>query len=153
MFFKGIVEELLWIISGSTDSTKLAKKGVHIWDDNGSKKNLENIGLGHREEGDLGPIYGFQWRHFGDTYKTMHDKYVGFDQLSHCIHLIKTDPTSRRIILSAWNPLDIDRSALPPCHILYQFFVHNNELSCLMYQRSGDLGMIIYPICYFFIVL
>ena len=77
VFWRGVAEELLWFISGSTDARKLATKGVHIWDGNGSKAFLESRGLGHREEMDLGPVYGFQWRHFGAEYKDMHQDYSG----------------------------------------------------------------------------
>lgn len=105
-FQRGIIEELLWFIHGSTDSTLLSKKGVKIWDGNGSKAFLESRGLGHRKEGDLGPVYGFQWRHFGATYVDCEKSYVGegVDQLRECIRKIKENPTDRRIIMSAWNP-------------------------------------------------
>lgn len=143
MFFRGIFEELMWFIKGNTDSNVLKQKNVHIWDKQGSKENLLKLGFKDRQEGDLGPIYGFQWRHFGAEYTTCNDNYnqKGFDQLSNCIDMIKNDPTSRRIIINAWNPNDISRSALPPCHVLYQFFVRDGTLSCQMYQRSGDIGM------------
>lgn len=106
MFWKGIAEELLWFISGDVNSNTLSEKGVKIWDLNGSREYLDRIGLTNREQGDLGPVYGFQWRHFGATYKTMHDDYTGqgIDQLTEVINTIKTKPTDRRIILSAWNP-------------------------------------------------
>jgi thymidylate synthase len=105
-FQRGVIEELLWFIHGSTDSKLLSKKGVKIWDGNGSKAFLESRGLGHRREGDLGPVYGFQWRHFGATYIDCDRDYLGegVDQLGECIRKIKEDPTDRRIILSAWNP-------------------------------------------------
>ena len=105
-FMRGIAEELLWFIHGSTDSTLLNKKGVKIWDGNGSKAFLESRGLGHRREGDLGPVYGFQWRHFGAEYVNCEADYTGqgVDQLQECIRKIKENPTDRRIILSAWNP-------------------------------------------------
>ena len=105
-FLRGIVEELLWFVRGETDSKILSNKGVKIWDGNGSKEFLEKRGLGHRREGDLGPVYGFQWRHFGAEYKTCDTDYTGqgVDQLAECIRKIKEDPTDRRIILSAWNP-------------------------------------------------
>ncbi|KAM6501386.1 Thymidylate synthase/dCMP hydroxymethylase domain containing protein [Amanita muscaria] len=151
-FWRGIVEELLWFIRGSTDSTILSQKGVKIWDGNGSKAFLESRGLGHRREGDLGPVYGFQWRHFGAEYIDCEEDYTGkgVDQLKECIEKIKTNPTDRRIILSAWNPKDIPLMALPPCHVMCQFYVHlpqssdpteKPRLSCLMYQRSADLGL------------
>lgn len=111
-FMRGIVEELLWFIHGSTDSTLLSKKGVKIWDGNGSKAFLEGRGLGHRREGDLGPVYGFQWRHFGAEYGDCDQDYTdkGVDQLKECIEKIKHNPTDRRIIMSAWNPKGISGS-------------------------------------------
>ncbi|KAF9010565.1 thymidylate synthase/dCMP hydroxymethylase domain-containing protein [Cyathus striatus] len=125
-FFRGILEELLWFIHGRTDSTLLSKKGVKIWDGNGSKAFLESRGLRHRREGDLGPVYGFQWRHFGAEYVDCKTDYTGqgVDQLRECIDKIKNNPTDRRIILSAWNPKDIPLMALPPCHMMCQFYVH-----------------------------
>lgn len=105
-FLRGIIEELLWFVKGSTDSTILSKKAVKIWDGNGSKEFLEKRGLGHRREGDLGPVYGFQWRHFGAKYVDCEKDYTGegVDQLREVIRKIKEEPTDRRIILSAWNP-------------------------------------------------
>ena len=106
VFLRGIVEELIWFIRGSTDSKLLSERGVKIWDGNGSKDFLEKRGLGHRREGDLGPVYGFQWRHFGARYVDCEKDYAGegVDQLKEVIRKIKEDPTDRRIILSAWNP-------------------------------------------------
>jgi len=106
VFLRGIVEELIWFIRGSTDSKLLSERGVKIWDGNGSKDFLEKRGLGHRREGDLGPVYGFQWRHFGAQYVDCEKDYTGegVDQLKEVIRKIKEDPTDRRIILSAWNP-------------------------------------------------
>jgi hypothetical protein len=105
-FLRGILEELLWFIHGKTDSQLLAARGVRIWDGNGSKEFLEKRGLGHRREGDLGPVYGFQWRHFGAPYADCDADYAGqgVDQLAECVRKIREDPTDRRIILSAWNP-------------------------------------------------
>ncbi|KAI0765471.1 thymidylate synthase [Fomes fomentarius] len=151
-FLRGIVEELLWFVRGCTDAKQLSAKGVKIWDGNGSKEFLEKRGLGHRREGDLGPVYGFQWRHFGAQYEDCDADYTGkgVDQLQECINKIKNDPTDRRIILSAWNPAAIPEMALPPCHMMCQFYVHlppasdataKPRLSCLMYQRSADLGL------------
>jgi dihydrofolate reductase/thymidylate synthase len=143
VFWRGVLEELLWFVKGSTNGKLLSEKGVKIWDGNGSKEFLEKRGLGHREEGDLGPVYGFQWRHFGAKYVDMHTDYTGqgVDQLAECIKTIKENPTDRRILLSAWNPADLDQMALPPCHMFCQFYVANGELSCLMYQRSCDMGL------------
>ncbi|KAH9887392.1 thymidylate synthase [Cubamyces lactineus] len=151
-FLRGIVEELLWFVRGCTDSKQLSAKGIKIWDGNGSKEFLEKRGLGHRREGDLGPVYGFQWRHFGAQYEDCDADYTGkgVDQLQECIDKIKHNPTDRRIILSAWNPADIPQMALPPCHMMCQFYIHlppaddptaKARLSCLMYQRSADLGL------------
>lgn len=159
----------MWFIAGSTDSTLLSAKGVNIWEGNGSRTYLDKVGLGHRTVGDLGPVYGFQWRHFGAEYGTCEDDYTGkgVDQLAGVIHKIRHSPTDRRIVLSAWNPkgsvylsssrsqtpadpwVDLPLMALPPCHMFCQFFVtlpppgtsDRPKLSCLMYQRSCDLGL------------
>ena len=123
----------------------MAAKDIHIWDGNGSREFLDSRGLEHREEGDLGPVYGFQWRHFGADYVDMHTDYTGqgVDQLAECIDKIKNNPEDRRIIMSAWNPADLNVMALPPCHMFCQFYVDTkkNELSCQMYQRSADMGL------------
>eukprot|EP00960_Hanusia_phi_P077726 768733-Hanusia_phi.AAC.8 len=138
VFWRGVVEELLWFISGATNANLLREKDIHIWDGNGSKEFLTKLGLGHREEGDLGPVYGFQWRHFGAKYTDMHADYTGqgVDQLANVINTIKTNPNDRRILLSAWNPADLGIMALPPCHMFCQFYVdtEKGELSCQMYQ-------------------
>ena len=142
MGYKTILRELLWFIKGSTDNQELVDKDVHIWSGNASKEFLESRGLDY-EEGDLGPIYGFQWRHFGANYHGKHGSYVdcGYDQLKWLLQEIKENPSSRRLILSAWNPAFLDLMALPPCHILSQFYVNQAEgtLSCQLYQRSGDM--------------
>jgi len=144
-FWRGVAEELLWFVKGNTNANDLASKNIHIWDGNGSREFLDSRGLEHREVGDLGPVYGFQWRHFGATYKDMHTDYTGqgVDQLAECIEKIKNNPEDRRIIMSAWNPADLDAMALPPCHMFCQFYVDTkkNELSCQMYQRSADMGL------------
>nr|CCA17727.1 bifunctional dihydrofolate reductasethymidylate synthase 2 putative [Albugo laibachii Nc14]CCA18373.1 bifunctional dihydrofolate reductasethymidylate synthase 2 putative [Albugo laibachii Nc14] len=143
VFWRGVAEELLWFISGNTNAKTLQDRKVRIWDGNGSSAYLKSIGLHHREEGDLGPIYGFQWRHFGAKYTDMHADYTGqgFDQLADVILKLKTDPNGRRIILSAWNPNDLNEMALPPCHLMCQFYVAKGQLSCQMYQRSADMGL------------
>jgi len=142
-FWKGILHELLWFIKGSTNANELTEKGVHIWDANGSREFLDKRGLTDREEGDLGPIYGFQWRHFGANYQNMNTDYEGqgVDQLANVIDMIRHDPNNRRIIMCAWNPSDLPQMALPPCHCFVQFYVANNELSCQLYQRSADVGL------------
>ncbi|WAR02731.1 TYSY-like protein [Mya arenaria] len=143
VFWRGLAEELLWFVKGCTNANILKDKNVHIWDANGSKEFLTNLGLGHREEGDLGPVYGFQWRHFGAEYTDMHADYEGqgVDQLMDVIDKIRNNPDDRRIIMSAWNPIDLKKMALPPCHAFVQFFVANGELSCQLYQRSADMGL------------
>lgn len=151
VFFRGVAEELLWFIKGSTDANQLGERGVHIWDGNGSEAFLRKRGLPYRA-GDLGPVYGFQWRHFDAPYTSADADYTGqgVDQLAQVVELIKSNPTDRRIILSAWNPAQNDQMALPPCHVLAQFFVSGADasggggrggLSCQMYQRSADLGL------------
>ncbi|KAJ1666411.1 Thymidylate synthase [Coemansia sp. RSA 1813] len=148
VFWRGVVEELLWFVRGQTDANVLRDKSVHIWDGNGSREFLDSRGLSHRREGDLGPVYGFQWRHFGAEYFNADTDYSGkgVDQLATVIQTIRENPTDRRIILSAWNPADMAAMALPPCHMFAQFFVSNPgteqaALSCQMYQRSCDVGL------------
>jgi len=143
VFYRGIAEELFWFIRGSTSAKELQDKNVRIWDGNSSREFLDSIGLTDREEGDLGPVYGFQWRHFGAEYTNMHADYSGqgVDQLGEVINRIKNKPNDRRIIMCAWNPADLDKMALPPCHCLVQFYVANGELSCQLYQRSADMGL------------
>ena len=143
IFWRGIVEELLFFIRGDTNGHHLIEKKVNIWRDHGSRDHLDNCGLFERAEHDLGPVYGFQWRHFGADYKDATTDYVGsgVDQLKEVIRLIKEDPDNRRIILTAWNPVDIPRMALPPCHMFCQFYVSQNRLSCQLYQRSADFGL------------
>lgn len=106
VFTRGVIEELLWFVRGSTHNKLLQDKDVHIWDGNGSREYLDKIGLKDREEGDLGPVYGFQWRHFGAQYTSAGADYAGqgVDQLKQCIDKIRNNPTDRRIIMSAWNP-------------------------------------------------
>ncbi|XP_062501913.1 thymidylate synthase-like isoform X2 [Corticium candelabrum] len=143
VFWRGVVEELVWFIRGSTNAKELSDRNVKIWDANGSRDFLDCLGMKDREEGDLGPIYGFQWRHFGAEYKDMYADYKdqGVDQLTEVIKKIKANPDDRRIIMVAWNPIDIPLMALPPCHALCQFYVSDGELSCQMYQRSADMGL------------
>ncbi len=143
VYWHGLVEELLWFISGDTSSKTLEKKGVNIWKKNGSREFLDRQGLTDREEGDLGPIYGFQWRHFGAFYTSYNKDYKGkgIDQLANIIETIKKNPDDRRMILSAWNPAQQHLMALPPCHMFAQFYVSDGELSCQVYQRSADMGL------------
>ena len=106
VFLRGIIEELLWFVKGATDGTLLSVKGIKIWDGNGSREFLDKRGLTQRRVGDLGPVYGFQWRHFGAKYQDCDTDYSGegVDQLKEVIRKIREDPTDRRIIMSAWNP-------------------------------------------------
>ncbi len=121
VFLKGIIHELLWFVAGSTNVQYLQDHGVHIWDDWAD------------EQGDLGPVYGSQWRSWpapdGST----------IDQIGKVIDQITTNPNSRRLIVSAWNVAEVEQMALPPCHMLFQFYVANGRLSCQLYQRSADV--------------
>lgn len=153
VYWKGVVEELLWFIRGETDSTKLEAKNVNIWKGNTSKEFLAKKGLDY-PEGFIGPGYGFQWRFWGASYnvralQTSFDENAQtvnviqpgqpwVDQLANIVDALRNNPNDRRIILSAWNVAEIDKMALPPCHMMAQFYVANGELSCLWYQRSVD---------------
>ena len=121
LYFRSMVHELLWFLSGSTNIAYLKENRVRIWDDWAD------------EDGDLGPVYGHQWRSWpardGGT----------IDQIAKVVESIRTNPNSRRHIVSAWNPADVDQMALPPCHALFQFYVANGRLSCQLYQRSADI--------------
>ncbi|XBW36680.1 hypothetical protein QEN19_002254 [Hanseniaspora menglaensis] len=148
VFTKAVILELLWFIKGDTNNKTLQADGVKIWDGNGSREYLDSLGLTDRAVGDLGPVYGFQWRHFGAEYKTCDEDYTGqgYDQLTEVIDKLKTNPYDRRIIMSAWNPPDFKKMALPPCHVFCQFYVafpkdKKPELSCILYQRSCDMGL------------
>lgn len=140
--YNAVIKELLWFISGSTNSKVLEEQNVKIWTGNTSREFLDKRGLNDLEEGDIGAGYGFQWRHFGADYNGMTQNYdnQGVDQLKNIVHMLKHDKKSRRILLSAWNPAMLNKMALPPCHLLVQFYVTNeNELCCQMYQRSSDI--------------
>jgi thymidylate synthase len=156
VFWKGVVEELLWFIRGQTDSKLLEAKGVKIWTGNTSREFLDKKGLDY-PEGEIGPGYGFQWRHWGgdynvwvggDEHKTYYNNFkgeqfkshinYGIDQLTNVINTLKKNPNDRRMIVSAWNVAEIDKMALPPCHLLYQFDVTDGYLNCQWYQRSCD---------------
>ena len=140
MFFKGIAKELFWFLKGCTDATKLSEDGIHIWDANGSRETLDKLGLTHYKEGELGPVYGYQWRFWGKPYSNNTTDERGIDQIKSIIQTIRTNPYDRRMILSAWNVSELRKMALPPCHLLSQFYVdENNGLSCSMYQRSADV--------------
>jgi thymidylate synthase len=169
VFFRGIVEELLWFLRGSTNANELKSKNIYIWDGNSSREYLDSIGLDY-PEGELGPVYGWQWRKFGKEYgnnnyiesdtstdtdtETDSDAYsdnyiytdsdsdienTGIDQLKYVLEELSKDNNSRRAVLSAWNPIDLKKMALPPCHILYIFNRSSKGLSCHMTLRSSDL--------------
>lgn len=144
--WKTCLRELLWFIRGQTSNELLKKQNVHIWDGNASRDFLDGRGLNNLKENDLGPVYGHQWRHFNAKYTDCNTDYTGqgIDQLDYIIKSLK-DPkerTSRRLVMSAWNPCQLNEMALPPCHVLCQFNVTNgNKLSCSLYQRSCDLGL------------
>jgi len=164
MFFRGIVEELLWFLRGSTNANELKKKNVHIWDGNSTREYLDSIGLDY-PEGELGPVYGWQWRKFGKEYgegneargeiyidinnsdtasSASSSNYIyvddkGVDQIKYIIEELLKETSSRRAVLSGWNPVDLKKMALPPCHILYIFNKSAKGLSCHMTLRSSDL--------------
>ena len=141
---KSILKELLWIMKGQTNSEILDKNGVKIWNDNGSKAFLNSLGFTNREKGDLGPIYGFQWRHAGVTYIASKTDYneQGIDQLKQLVETLKQNPADRRMIICSWNVPQLREMALPPCHCLVQFYVRGKKyLDCQLYQRSADLGL------------
>src|SRR5208283_1827128 len=145
MFLKGVVEELLFFLRGDTDTKLLEAKGVNIWKGNTTREFLDKRGLKSLPEGSMGKGYGFQWRKFG-----AHDEQIdyissayeatdqGTDQLANVIETLKTNPTDRRIIMSAWHPGQLHKAALPPCHIMVQFYVDNGKLSSQFYMRSVD---------------
>lgn len=150
VFLRGIIHELLWFISGDTNIKYLVDNNVHIWDDWAYKayslsdefkgetmqefaekiKGLDKEDPFVKKWGELGPVYGRQWRNFNEQ---------GVDQLKNLIDQIKNNPNSRRLIISAWNPCEVDKMALPPCHSFMQFYVINGKLSCQLYQRSADV--------------
>lgn len=121
LHLKSIIYELLWFLSGNTNNQWLKERGVSIWDEWAAPN------------GDLGPVYGYQWR----SWPTPNGEHI--DQIKEIIHTIKTNPDSRRIIVSAWNVADIPKMALAPCHAFFQFYVANGKLSCQLYQRSADI--------------
>ncbi len=138
IYYKGVIEELLWFLQGSVDANILKDKKVNIWNGNSSREYLDNNGFTDYKEGELGPIYGWQWRKFGKKYKKEGDK-EGVDQIKYVIEELSKPNNSRRAVLSGWNPLQLSEMALPPCHILYTFYKNKQGLSCLMTLRSSDL--------------
>ena len=156
MNWKAVIEELLWFLRGDTDAKILQRKGIKIWDGNTSKEFLKSRGLDY-PEGLLGPCYGWQWRHFGAEYdeecadSTIKQTSEGFDQIKEVIRLLKEEPNSRRIVLSAWNPEYLDKMVLAPCHLMAIFNVHTEYdkienklqkyLNCHLVCRSTDVGL------------
>jgi thymidylate synthase len=142
VFTDSIIKELLFFIAGKTDTRILEAQNVKIWKGNTDKAYLTSHNLPY-DEGDMGPMYPFQWRHYGAEYKGCDADYTGqgIDQLSNLIKAIREDPFSRRHILSAWNVAQIDQMVLPPCHVMAQFNVSADRkwLDCQLYQRSGDM--------------
>ena len=147
--WKTCLKELLWFIRGETNNKILQDQNVHIWDGNASKEFKKASGLQHYPEGILGPIYGYQWRHFNAPYDVrrgdiLDENQCGIDQLQFIIDQLKNPATrnSRRLIMTAWNPCQLNKMVLPPCHVMCQFNVHDgNKLSCCMYQRSVDVPL------------
>jgi thymidylate synthase len=134
---KSIIHELLWFVRGETTVQSLKDVGVSIWDEWATAEKTARFG---RSAGDLGPVYGHQWRNFGAT-KKADGSYErdGVDQLARLVRDIRESPMSRRLLVTGWNPEEADQVALPPCHTLFQFHVQDGELSCHLYQRSGDV--------------
>ena len=134
--FKSIAIELFWFLRGRTDNQWLKERGVTIWDEWATEEKCKQFG---RKEGDLGPIYGHQWRNFGEVKAENHFRFQeGFDQIEWIVNEIKTNPDSRRLIVSGWNPHEVNQVDLPPCHTMFQFHVNEGKLSCQLYQRSAD---------------
>ena len=145
------LKELLWFMNGDTNNELLQEENVKIWNDNATREFLDSRGLYHLRENDLGPVYGHQWRFWNAPYSREYGCFEdyrgkGIDQLQNIIDDLNeskiTGETSRRMIMTAWNPEQIDEMALPPCHVLSQFHItEGNKLSCTLYQRSADMGL------------
>ncbi len=155
VFLKGVIHELLWFLAGDTNIKYLVENGVHIWDNDAYRHYtelcakygvtptsrelfLESVLTGARSDiegyayGDLNHVYGHQWRSWGRSNGQT------IDQIADVIDMIKNSPNSRRMIVSAWNVAEVEQMALPPCHVLFQFYIHDGRLSCMLYQRSAD---------------
>jgi len=137
LHLKSIIHELLWFLRGETHVKSLQEAGVRIWNEWATAEQTSRFG---RSEGDLGPVYGHQWRNFGGTKKEdgTYEK-DGVDQIKRILVDIQEKPHSRRLLVTGWNPKEADQVALPPCHTLFQFYVQDGELSCQLYQRSADI--------------
>lgn len=137
VFWRGIVEELLWFLRGSTNVQDLQAKNIHFWDGNSSRTFLDSMGLAHIPTNTIGKGYGWQWRNFSGSDYHLND---GVDQLRYILKELHHNPHGRRAILNAWNPLQLNDMALPPCHFVYNFYLGNKGLSCQMIMRSSDVG-------------
>jgi len=139
--FSNILCEVLWFLSGDTNISFLKENGINIWDGNTTREFLDKRGFYDYKEGDVGPLYGYQWRNFGGDFKDKNSK--GIDQIERMLNLLKTDPTSRRIFMSSWNPMDLDKMALEPCHVSFQLYVSEIDkkkyINGKLYMRSNDL--------------
>ncbi len=137
LHLRSIIYELLWFLSGDTHVAWLQEHKVRIWNEWATAEQTARFG---RQEGDLGPVYGHQWRNFGATEKPdgTYER-DGVDQITRVVETIRSNPHSRRLIVSGWNPREADQVALPPCHTLFQFYVQDGRLSCQLYQRSADV--------------
>jgi dihydrofolate reductase/thymidylate synthase len=138
VYFKGVLEELLWFLKGSSNTDYLQQKNIHIWDGNSSREYLDANGFENYKEGELGPVYGWQWRSYGKKYNKFGDE-TGVDQIKYVLEELLKSNNSRRAVLNAWNPSQLNEMALPPCHMMYNFYKNNDGLSCLMTMRSSDL--------------
>jgi thymidylate synthase len=137
LHLRSIIVELLWFLSGSTDVDWLQERNVRIWNEWATAEQTARFG---RREGDLGPVYGHQWRNFGATLRADGTYEAdGVDQIQRLLDQLRDRPASRRHIVTGWNPREADEVALPPCHTLFQFYVQDGELSCQLYQRSADV--------------
>ena len=151
MAWRVCLKELLWFMNGDTNNELLQEENVKIWNDNANREFLDSRGLYHLRENDLGPVYGHQWRFWNAPYSREYGCFAdyrgkGIDQLQNIIDDLNeskiTGETSRRMIMTAWNPEQINEMALPPCHVLSQFHItEGNQLSCTLYQRSADMGL------------
>jgi len=137
LHLKSIIHELLWFLRGDTDVRALQEVGVTIWDEWATAEQTARFG---RREGDLGPVYGHQWRRFGAT-RRPDGSYAddGVDQIAYVLSQLDDNPWSRRLIVTGWNPREAEQVALPPCHTLFQLYRQGEELSCQLYQRSADV--------------
>jgi thymidylate synthase len=137
LHLKSIIHELLWFLSGETHVGPLQAEGVRIWNEWATEEQTARFG---RAEGDLGPVYGHQWRNFGATPRPdgTYER-DGVDQIARAVQMMRETPHSRRILVTGWNPKEADQVALPPCHTMFQLYVQDGRLSCQLYQRSADV--------------